>query len=137
MPNRVRRGIGTYKTPCVHHELRADSRQCFYKFRSNQSATQGNCSYCVIAVDVNLYSPVTAGLRFQSASLVKVAKRTESLNLLRFCYSCNIFQVQKRSKIDMMLRLRGTFSNRVPDLRMTCKVKYVNSAIRYAPQDTD
>jgi hypothetical protein len=36
-----------------------------------------------------------------------------------------------------MLRLRGAFDNPVPDLRMTCKIRYVNSAIRYAHQDTD
>ena len=44
---------------------------------------------------------------------------------------------KREVKIDTMLRLPETFNNRMPDLRVTCKIKYMNSALRYTPEDID
>jgi len=47
------------------------------------------------------------------------------------------FKCKRESRIDTMLRLPGTFNNRVPELRRTCKIKYINSGFRYKPEDVD
>ncbi|MGO9568512.1 MAG: hypothetical protein ACLP5H_13310 [Desulfomonilaceae bacterium] len=47
------------------------------------------------------------------------------------------FKGKREVKIDTMLRLPDTFNNRITDLRVTCKIKYVNSALRYTPEDID
>ena len=47
------------------------------------------------------------------------------------------FKGKREVKIDTMLRLPDTFNNRITDLRVTCKIKYMNSALRYTPEDID
>ena len=47
------------------------------------------------------------------------------------------FKCKREVKIDTMLRLPETFNNKIPDLKGTCKIKYMNSALRYAPEDID
>jgi hypothetical protein len=47
------------------------------------------------------------------------------------------FKGKKEIKIDTMLRLPDSFNNRITDLRMTCKIKYMNSTLRYTPEDVD
>jgi hypothetical protein len=46
------------------------------------------------------------------------------------------FKCKREVTIDAMLRLPGTFNNK-QSMKMTCKVKYMNSAFRYTPEDID
>jgi hypothetical protein len=47
------------------------------------------------------------------------------------------FRYEREVKIDTMLRVPGTFNKRIPDLRVTWKIKYMNSALRYTSEDVD
>lgn len=60
--------------------------------------------------------------------VAKIEKALKRINMY--------FQCKRPVTIDTMLRLPGTFNNK-PPMRMTCKVKYTNSACRYTPEDID
>lgn len=64
--------------------------------------------------------------------ILDVARAEKELNRISIYFKC-----KREIKIDTMLRLPDTFNKRIPDLRGTCKIKYMNASLRYTPEDID
>ena len=64
--------------------------------------------------------------------VLDVARAEKELKRISMYFKC-----KRAVKIDTMLRLPETFNKRIPDLKGTCKIKYMNSALRYTPEDID